>query len=118
MDADRALQVHRVWKDRFRTAMARHEQLNVDEIAADDCCPFGQWLHGEAKACFGHAPAYACCIDAHAAFHREAGKVAQRVNAGQSLEADAMLAYGTPYAHASEALAKSVIALFKETAGG
>jgi hypothetical protein len=32
------------------------------------------------------------------------------------LDADAMLAYGTPYAHASETPAKSVIALFKAAA--
>lgn len=117
MDADRALHTHREWKDRLRMAMARQERLDINAIAADDCCAFGQWLHGEAKERFSRLPGYARCIEAHAAFHREAGKVAGMVNAGHLLEADGMLAYGSPYAHASEALAKSVIALFKESAG-
>lgn len=114
MDANTALKAHRAWRDRFRVAMAKREQLDVARIGADCHCDFGQWLHGEGKRQFGRASLYGQCVADHAAFHVEAAKVAEAVNAGQLLKVEKMLAFGTPFAKASETLSMTVIAMFKE----
>lgn len=117
MDANKALKAHRAWKDRFRVAMAKREQMDVARIGADCHCDFGKWLHGEGKQRFGHAARYAQCVTDHAAFHVEAAKVAEAVNAGRLLDAEKMLAFGTTYAKASETLSMTVVAMFKEADG-
>ena len=114
MTPDEAIQAHREWKSRFHSAMGKQERMNVAEISADNCCKFGKWLHGDAKARFGALPMYRACVDAHAAFHVEAGKIAQTINDGQIREASQMLGHSTPYAKASEALTVKVVAMFKE----
>ena len=114
VNVDDVIRAHREWKDRFRVAMAKREQLNVAEIAVDNCCVFGKWLHGIASAELGKRDEYPRCVTLHAVFHQEAGKVAALVNTGDFLGAERMMAHGTSYAAASQALTKSVIALFSE----
>ncbi len=115
MTPDQAIQAHREWKFRFLAAMGKQERMNVAEVSADTCCKFGAWLHAEAKDRFDGLPAYRDCVEAHAAFHVLAGKIAQMVNDGQVREASQLLAYGTPYARASETLTVKVVAMFKES---
>lgn len=118
MTRDDAIRAHREWKSRFLVAMARNEGMNVAEISADNSCKFGKWLHSEGKTRFGEVHAYQECVEAHAAFHVEAGKIAQRVNEGLIQEANQMLGYDTPYAKASEDLSVRVFAMFKEAEQG
>jgi methyl-accepting chemotaxis protein len=115
MNAEKAIEAHRKWKERFYIAMQKREHLNVAEILADNCCEFGQWLHGEAKEKFGHLASYRTCVELHAAFHQEAGKVAQDINTGNFLEANKkMVMLNAPYAQASGALSVGVVAMFQE----
>lgn len=115
MNAEKAINAHRKWKERFYIAMQKHEQLNVAEILADDSCEFGKWLHGEAKGQFGHLASYKTCVELHAAFHQEAGKIAQDINAGNFQDANRkIITLNAPYAQASGALSVGVIAMFKE----
>jgi hypothetical protein len=115
MNAGEAIQAHRAWKERFFVAMAKRQQMDVQGILADNCCDFGKWLYGEAKDKLGHLPSYEECVALHAAFHQEAGKVAQEINDGEFLNAShQFINHGTPYAKASEALIKATLALFNE----
>jgi methyl-accepting chemotaxis protein len=114
MNLDKAIAAHAEWKMKFRSAIARKEKLEVDKICLDNACPLGAWLHGEAKASFGKLASYARCVDKHAAFHREAGKVATAINAGKYAEAESMMANGTSYAAASGDVGASVIVFRKE----
>jgi hypothetical protein len=118
MNAQEVIDQHRKWKERFMLAMAKSESMSVAEISVDNLCIFGKWLHGEAKDKFGSLASYADCVAKHAAFHVEAGKVAQKINDGDRLAASQQLvAHDTPYQQASEALSKSVIAMFREAEG-
>jgi methyl-accepting chemotaxis protein len=114
MTPDTAIRAHREWKVRFLVAMAKQEQMNVAEISADHCCKFGNWLHASGKFRFGHLPSFKQCLEVHAAFHAEAGKIAEQVNQGKTAEANRMLGYGTPYTACSEALTVAVVSMFKE----
>jgi methyl-accepting chemotaxis protein len=90
--------------------------MDAANISADNCCELGRWLHGDAKQRLGRFKSYTDCVGKHAAFHREAGKVAMAINAGKYAEAGAMLEGATPYAAASSAVGSALLAMRKETA--
>jgi methyl-accepting chemotaxis protein len=116
MNLDDAIKAHSEWKVRLRTAMHNRQTLDAAAIARDDACALGQWLHGPAKSEYGRLRSYAVCVEKHAAFHREAGRVAATINAGDYGKAETMLAGGTPYAAASSAIGGAVLGLRKEAA--
>ncbi len=113
MTPDEAIRAHREWKKRFLVAMASRQPMNVAEIRSDRCCKFGKWLYGELSSRFAGLPDYTACVDAHARFHVEAGKVAELVNEGRIHDANQMLGHDTAYGKASEELSVRVVALFK-----
>lgn len=116
MDFDSAGQAHAQWKVKLRMAITKQEMLDATTIAKDNCCPLGQWLHGDAKSIYGTNPAYRDCVGKHAAFHREAGAVAQAINARDYSRATKMLDAGTPYAAASSAVGSAILGLKKAAA--
>ena len=114
MDLGSALQKHAEWKVKFRSAMSKHEQMDVATISKDNCCELGKWLHGEGKAKCGHLASFSAVIQKHAEFHREAGKVAQAINAKKYTEAEAMLGVTTTYGVISNDLGGAIMKLRKE----
>jgi methyl-accepting chemotaxis protein len=116
MDFDVAVMKHNQWKVTLRNAISERLELDVSTISKDNCCDLGKWLHGEAKPKFGLLSDYVFCVSKHAAFHVEAGKVAQIINAKKFEEAEKMLNSGTPYATASVEAEKAIKQLKKSTA--
>ena len=113
MDLDQASQAHAQWKVKLRIAIAKQETLDAASIGADNCCPLGQWLHGDARSRYGKLGVYRECIDRHAAFHREAGAVATAINQKRYAQAEKMLDAGTPYAAANSAVGSAILGLKK-----
>jgi methyl-accepting chemotaxis protein len=116
MDLDKAIHAHSEWKVKLRMAMVKRERLEIATISADNCCPLGKWLHGEAKSRYGSLPAYRDCVTKHATFHREAGAVARVINDGDHGRAGKMLDGGTAYAAASSAIGSAILGLKKAAA--
>lgn len=116
MDLDSTVRTHAQWKTQLRQAISAHTRMDVSTMARDDCCELGQWLHGEAKARFGHLEAHRACVHSHQAFHTEVAKVARAVNAEQFALAENMLGAATPYARASSALGVAFLQLRKAAA--
>jgi len=114
MDLNTAIQKHAEWKTKFRSAMMKHEQLDVATIAIDNCCELGKWLHGEAKDQFGQLVSHADCLKKHAEFHAQAGKVALEINNKNYTLAETLLATGSTYAAASSAVGGAIMRLKKE----
>lgn len=114
MDLGSAIQAHGEWKLKLRTAIQKKERLDVAAIAVDNKCPLGQWLHGEAKARYASMKSYQECVVRHAAFHKEASRVAEAINAADYATASAMLDAGTPYTAASGAVGSAIIGLKRE----
>ena len=114
MNLDTAIAAHAEWKTKLRSAIQKNEQLDVTVISADNKCPLGQWLHGEAKAKYGNLATHRSCVARHAEFHRSAGAVARTINGAKFAEAEAMLAAGTAYSAASSAVGVAILALRKE----
>ncbi|MGJ0506052.1 MAG: CZB domain-containing protein [Methylocystis sp.] len=101
MDFERAIAAHVEWKTKLRGAIVSQSALDATAAAKDNVCPFGQWLHGEARSKYAHLADFSTCMQAHATFHREAGRVAALINARQYGEATAALDANSPYAKAS-----------------
>lgn len=114
MDLNTAIEKHAEWKTKFRSAIAKQEKMDDATISKDNCCELGKWLHTEAKIKYSRFQSHANCIDKHATFHIEAGKVAKTINAGKYNEAEAMLATGKSYANASNEVGVAIIKLKKE----
>ncbi len=108
MNLTDAINAHTDWKIRLRGAISDRASLDVQVIARDDCCEFGDWLHGNARDRFGALPAHQECVVAHAKFHRCAADVAEAINAGEYSKAERMLDAGTAYALASRAIVLSI----------
>jgi Chemoreceptor zinc-binding domain len=113
MDLDQAAQKHAEWKTKFRAAISKHERMDAAAIQQDNQCELGKWLHGEAKKKHATLAAYQECVTKHAAFHKEAGKVATAINAEKYTEAEAMLGGTTSYGSASTAVIMALATLKK-----
>ena len=111
IDLEMAQQKHGEWKVKLRRAITKHELMDVKTIARDDCCDFGKWLHGDGKIKLGHQTSFSECLSRHAAFHVEAGKVAEVINAQRYKDAEAMLGAGTPYTLASNQVGIAIMRL-------
>ena len=70
-------------------------------IAHDDRCELGQWLHGDAKRRYASVAAYSQCVEAHARFHREAGRVVDFINKGDFATAEKELDVASRFGEAS-----------------
>jgi methyl-accepting chemotaxis protein len=114
MNLAQAIEKHAEWKLRFRNAIASQEIMDTATIARDNCCELGRWLHGEARAKYGKLLSYADCVNTHARFHTEAGKVAAAINAKRFSEAEAMIGSGSPYLTASGAVGGAIMRFKKE----
>ncbi len=110
-DLDAAIAKHAEWKVKLRTAIAHHEQLDASTIAKDNCCQLGQWLYGAGKVKFGAKREFQSLIGLHKAFHAEAGKVSELINAKRYEEATHALENGTGYANASAEVRNAIVTL-------
>lgn len=114
MNLDSAVSKHGEWKIKLRTAIARNEKLEQFSISRDNNCELGKWLHGEAKTKYGNLSTYRECVEKHAKFHTEVGKIASVINAGRKTEAEAMLGVSTPFSTASQNVGLAIMRLKRE----
>ena len=84
--------------------------MDAGAIRKDDA----QWLKGTARVEYGTLSSYKGCLAAHTAFHRQAGQVAEIINAGDYAKAEQMLANGGPCAQASSAVGITLQMLKKD----
>ena len=114
IDLDKALEKHSEWKVKLRTAISKREEMDAATISRDDCCDFGKWLHHDVKFHLAHEPSYAECVTKHAAFHIEAGRIANMINAKKFSEAETMLGNGSAFVSASTAVGVAIMRLKKD----
>ena len=104
MNLDDAIAQDKALKEKFLAAIATKVQLDATVIGKADRCILGNWLYGEAERKYPFLKAYKPCLEAHAAFHVQAGKVARQINCGEYADAEAMIGANTAYAKAWDAL--------------
>ncbi len=72
-----ALDAHMAWTLRMERRLRGEDagDYRVADIAVDDNCVLGKWLHGPAQRHFGHLPEYGQLRKAHVGFHLIAGQL-------------------------------------------
>jgi methyl-accepting chemotaxis protein len=114
IDLDAALQAHSEWKIKLRTGISQRQHMDALTIGRDDCCKLGKWLHGGGQKQLQHLSSFQDCLNKHAAFHREAGKVAEIINQGQYEKAESFLDSGSAFAAASSQVGVAIVTLKKQ----
>jgi hypothetical protein len=106
---------HVYWTTQLRFAMANNETLDVTTIEKDTCCGLGEWLHVE-YAHLRHTPhsSYHDCVAKHAAFHIEAGKIAELINSRRYEDARQLFDCTSLFDHAYNSAETAFIRLQKE----
>lgn len=107
-----ALAAHGTWKARLRGALNDGAStLDCATVGRDDACDFGRFLHGTTvPASLRATPSFTRIVALHAAFHRNAAAVVADVQAGRRQQAEAALALGASFDHASTDLVQALIA--------
>lgn len=91
-----AICTHLEWRDRLEElfAMEVADRLQADQVARNDFCALGQWLHGEGEQVCGQQPAFVRLKEAHAEFHRLTGALVSQAQSGDA--AGARVKLGEP----------------------
>jgi methyl-accepting chemotaxis protein len=100
VDVDVYIDAHRQWKVKLRDAIENRQSVDAAALGRDDCCALGKWIYGEGQRLAGRET-FAQLIERHKRFHSVAGGVAEKINQRQYREAEAALAPGTPFSHAT-----------------
>ncbi len=103
---NKAIGAHSLWKDRLRAAIeAEHSKLTVDQVAKDDNCEFGKWLHGASiPEALRKTSDFEACRELHAEFHKAAAQVLRLAVSGNNAAALAALGSESRFANLSSAL--------------
>lgn len=116
MDFDGAVRAHSNWKMKLSGYIRNPDHsLKAVEVARDDTCELGCWIHGEGGA-FASAPEFAALKAAHSRFHKAAAEIVRRADAGEAVSADVALSATSPYAKASMEVVQAVMAMKRKAA--
>jgi len=107
-DPDDAIRTHLDWTEAFRAAIVLGRAVQAEEVARVDRCDLGRWLEDQGKRAYAGHPAFEDLVAAHDAFHAEAARVAELINAGRHDEAEKRLWAGTRYARASQSVCAAI----------
>ncbi len=102
---DQAIDAHRQWKVKLRTAISNQEKLDVQTICRDDKCPLGVWLHGAGGRRWSSKPLFGELVDKHARFHQAAGNVAEKINLHMFNDAEMLIGSGSVFSDISTEVA-------------
>lgn len=111
LSLDNAMGAHIEYKLKLRESMDKNETLEVKTVQRDDCCKLGKWLHGPGSELFAQFTEFADLKKNHANFHVQAGLVVQKINDRDYDKAKNMLGIGMPYADATDAVCRDIVAL-------
>lgn len=116
MDFDAAINAHQEWKLRLTDYLAAPDgSLAVADVARDDLCELGRWLHGHPSI---DAATLRALTDRHAVFHLAVAEVVARAHTGQVVAADLVDGALTDVAVASASLIGLLRAAAAQSAHG
>lgn len=113
-----AIDAHVNWKNRLEAQLTGDaEKLEIGQVAADDRCTLGTWIHGPGKQQYGKLPEFAELMREHANFHLTAGKILMDVHEGKVEDARKLL-HGGEFRHASDTVQLSLVRLYAQSRSG
>ena len=115
MDFDNAIASHIRWKlQLYQWLQGRLPAPMASEVASANRCDLGQVLLS-CEGDFQRLGSYRLAKGAHAIFHARAAEVVEAIAAGETPRATTMIAPGTPYAAASNAIVLALAKLQADT---
>jgi len=118
IDFDKVIAAHQQWRVTLRNAALKGKEVDSATLRRDDCCMLGQWIYGPGGQRWGREPTFTELVGHHKAFHMEAGKVADLINAGQTAEAEQHMGPGTPFVQAGHNVTQTIRVLRGVTGQG
>jgi hypothetical protein len=115
MNFDEAVSAHIKWKVRLRMCIDESEKLEPAVVCKDDQCELGKWIYGDGQI-YKNALSYEPLRNEHARFHRCAGDVVRKVNAGDKSGAEQLLGAEGEFAQASQATIDAIMRMKREIA--
>lgn len=107
-----AIDAHVAWKAKLEAQIGGNaDKLEIGQVASDDRCVLGNWIHDHGKQHFGTLPEFADLMRDHAQFHLTAGKILMEVHDGKAEDAHRML-HGNEFRHASDMVQLSLVRLY------
>ena len=114
MDFDQAIAAHSSWKAKLHGYLSQHDgSLKSAEVAADNKCPLGKWIHGEGLQ-HSKLPEYSTLTKEHARFHTAAADIVRKADSGQAINEDAVMGSRSEFTTASSAVVLAILAMKKK----
>jgi len=115
MDFQQAIHVHVSWKSKLAAYIAKPDHsLNPATVSQETNCELGKWLKGEG-AKFAKSAEFATLVSDHARFHKAAGEIIRKADAGQKVSEEVCLGSKSEYATASNTVVGSLMKMAKLT---
>ncbi|MBI5169160.1 MAG: CZB domain-containing protein [Candidatus Eisenbacteria bacterium] len=103
-ELEEAIEAHHDWREALEHGIATRDwQHSYTEVACDECCKLGRWLHQAADEVRADA-AWQRVHDAHVLFHHEASEVVKLAQTDRMKEAVEALWPGSKFERASARL--------------
>lgn len=114
MNFDAAIALHAKWKMMLRSYVAKPDgSLNPAIVADDQNCDLGKWIAGEGRK-FASLPEYSTLASSHARFHKAAGDVIRRADAGEDMEMEIAPSGRSEFLSASSGVVQALMDLKNE----
>ena len=112
-----ALNNHATWKRRLRHAIdTGSTDITLEDVARDDLCEFGRWLHGPDFTEAERNKAYENIVNIHAHFHQVAAISFKLALSGRKEEAERSMAVNGIFARTSLHLTRALARWRRERA--
>ena len=116
MDFDHAISAHSNWKGKLRAYLAKPDRsLSPSEIAQDNKCDLGKWIHGEG-AVHANLPEFQTLRSEHAHFHKAAAEVVRKADAGHDMTEETALGSKSEFATASSNVVNAILGIKSKVA--
>lgn len=110
-----AIDAHIAWKVKLEAQIAGSaDKLEIAQVASDDRCVLGGWIHDHGKRHFGYLPEFSDLMREHAQFHLVAGGILMEAHDGKTQDALAKL-HGGEFRHASDMVQLSLVRLYAKS---
>lgn len=114
MNFDDAIMAHTQWKMKLAIYVSNPDRsLHASDVAADNKCQLGQWLHGEGQK-YSALPEFSKLVSDHAHFHKAASAIIRKADSGQHVTEEIALGAHSEFASASTAVVQALMAMKNE----
>jgi len=111
MDFDGAVIAHSRWKMKPKAYLSKPDRsLDPLEVAADNKCDLGRWLHGEGRR-YSIFAEYSKLVSDHARLHKAAALIVEKANNGQSVAEEIAIGADSEFTNASNDVVLSLKAM-------